>query len=312
MNSVLASTWHVLEQVPPSFPFLRPPAHSPQTPPPTLREILNAYNSGGDGDRDMLLAMLNAKSAEDQVSTTLSLIHTHTAYLLSPSSDSRPSRLYREPCSRSITHPLRRTNIRSLIPRATIHPQPSAPNPSFLNILNNNRPRLILIPVSRPSGRHPRHPFSHHASVIAPPTPRPHLTALTILGQTLPTSSCHLRRTPRLAVIPLSTPHAHEHRWQLGPCYLLVLAEISLETTYRLRPTGGSIIFPRRCRQSDPKLSFGMYLYCYLPLPVSITIHAGKSQPSGLYKHRSTVPGLGVSESEACIPRSWNTWDPTF
>ncbi|KAJ3513736.1 hypothetical protein NLJ89_g2781 [Agrocybe chaxingu] len=32
----------------------------------TLREILSAYRTKGDGDRDMLLAMLNAKTAEDQ------------------------------------------------------------------------------------------------------------------------------------------------------------------------------------------------------------------------------------------------------
>ncbi|KIK05567.1 hypothetical protein K443DRAFT_130399 [Laccaria amethystina LaAM-08-1] len=38
-----------------------------QAPPPTLREILGAYRSKGDGDRDMLLAMLNAKTAEDQL-----------------------------------------------------------------------------------------------------------------------------------------------------------------------------------------------------------------------------------------------------
>lgn len=44
-----------------------------QTPPPTLREVLGAYNSRGDGDRDMLIAMLNAKSAEDQVSVPAQL-----------------------------------------------------------------------------------------------------------------------------------------------------------------------------------------------------------------------------------------------
>ncbi|THV06086.1 hypothetical protein K435DRAFT_834501 [Dendrothele bispora CBS 962.96] len=37
-----------------------------QPAPPTLREILTAYRTKGDGDRDMLLAMLNAKAAEDQ------------------------------------------------------------------------------------------------------------------------------------------------------------------------------------------------------------------------------------------------------
>ena len=38
-----------------------------QPPPPSLREILGAYRTRGDGDREMLMAMLNAKSAEDQV-----------------------------------------------------------------------------------------------------------------------------------------------------------------------------------------------------------------------------------------------------
>lgn len=39
----------------------------PQPAPPSLREILTAYRTRGDGDRDMLLAMLSAKTAEDQV-----------------------------------------------------------------------------------------------------------------------------------------------------------------------------------------------------------------------------------------------------
>ncbi|GLB36430.1 hypothetical protein LshimejAT787_0307180 [Lyophyllum shimeji] len=48
-----------------------------QSPPPTLREILSAYQAKGDGDRDMLLAMLNAKSAEDQrISSVASLQRT--------------------------------------------------------------------------------------------------------------------------------------------------------------------------------------------------------------------------------------------
>ena len=36
--------------------------------PPSLRDILAAYKHKGDGDREMLLAMLDAKSAEDKVS----------------------------------------------------------------------------------------------------------------------------------------------------------------------------------------------------------------------------------------------------
>ncbi len=38
-----------------------------QPPPPSLRDILAAYKANGDGDREMLLTMLNAKAAEDQV-----------------------------------------------------------------------------------------------------------------------------------------------------------------------------------------------------------------------------------------------------
>lgn len=40
-----------------------------QQPPPSLRDILGAYKANGDGDREMLLAMLNAKTAEDKVCT---------------------------------------------------------------------------------------------------------------------------------------------------------------------------------------------------------------------------------------------------
>ncbi|KAF8887963.1 hypothetical protein CPB84DRAFT_1749612 [Gymnopilus junonius] len=52
-------------------------AHSilEQPPPPTLREILSAYRAKGDGDRDMLLAMLNAKTAEDQRLASLTSLH---------------------------------------------------------------------------------------------------------------------------------------------------------------------------------------------------------------------------------------------
>ncbi|TDL28802.1 hypothetical protein BD410DRAFT_781340 [Rickenella mellea] len=59
MRSLLASTWQVLDQ----------------PPPPTLREILGAYKSKGDGDREMLLAMLNAKSAEDQRIASMASLH---------------------------------------------------------------------------------------------------------------------------------------------------------------------------------------------------------------------------------------------
>ncbi|CCO26082.1 hypothetical protein BN14_00099 [Rhizoctonia solani AG-1 IB] len=56
---ILETTWHALSQAPP----------------PSLREILTAYNTKGEGDRDMLVALLNAKSAEDQRLASLASLH---------------------------------------------------------------------------------------------------------------------------------------------------------------------------------------------------------------------------------------------
>ncbi|TFY83734.1 hypothetical protein EWM64_g275 [Hericium alpestre] len=58
-KSLLASTWQMLDQ----------------PPPPSLREILGAYRTRGDGDREMLMAMLNAKSAEDQRLASMASLH---------------------------------------------------------------------------------------------------------------------------------------------------------------------------------------------------------------------------------------------
>ncbi|KAJ7225855.1 hypothetical protein GGX14DRAFT_693732 [Mycena pura] len=46
-----------------------------QAPPPSLRDILTAYKANGDGDREMLLAMLNAKTAEDQRLASVAALH---------------------------------------------------------------------------------------------------------------------------------------------------------------------------------------------------------------------------------------------
>lgn len=57
--------------------FVLPRAYSCllQTPPPSVREILSAYNSKGEGDREMLIALLNAKSAEDQRLAAVAAMH---------------------------------------------------------------------------------------------------------------------------------------------------------------------------------------------------------------------------------------------
>lgn len=51
-------------QAPSSPPF----STTPPTAPPSLREILDAFSSNGSGDRELLLAILGAKRAEEEVS----------------------------------------------------------------------------------------------------------------------------------------------------------------------------------------------------------------------------------------------------
>ncbi|VDB99336.1 unnamed protein product [Peniophora sp. CBMAI 1063] len=58
-RQIVQSSWNVIDQ----------------PPPPSLREILGAYRSRGDGDREMLLAMLSAKSAEDQRIASVANLH---------------------------------------------------------------------------------------------------------------------------------------------------------------------------------------------------------------------------------------------
>ena len=68
MKHILSTAHAALDQVYSAPLCSSPPlSHSLQPPPPSLREILAAYRTKGDGDRDMLLAMLNAKTAEDEV-----------------------------------------------------------------------------------------------------------------------------------------------------------------------------------------------------------------------------------------------------
>ncbi|PFH49207.1 hypothetical protein AMATHDRAFT_63583 [Amanita thiersii Skay4041] len=87
MNSI-ASAHHSLSENPSASQYSRPPLDSElrrlfnsafsvleQPPPPSLREILGAYRAKGDGDRDMLLSMLNAKSAEDQRIASVASLH---------------------------------------------------------------------------------------------------------------------------------------------------------------------------------------------------------------------------------------------
>ncbi|KAH7104110.1 hypothetical protein BKA62DRAFT_635102, partial [Auriculariales sp. MPI-PUGE-AT-0066] len=70
LRAILNSTWTSLQQ--------------PTT--PSLREVLGAYNAKGTGDRDMLLALLNAKSAEDnRIAATTTLQNTMLQFYTSRS-----------------------------------------------------------------------------------------------------------------------------------------------------------------------------------------------------------------------------------
>jgi hypothetical protein len=63
------------EPIPPSrCPTLANVIAYPQPPPPTLREILSAYALQGREDREMLIALLNAKAAEDQRVTSVATL----------------------------------------------------------------------------------------------------------------------------------------------------------------------------------------------------------------------------------------------
>ncbi|CAL1696368.1 unnamed protein product [Somion occarium] len=90
MKALLSSTWHVLEQ----------------PPPPSLREILSAYKAKGDGDRDMLLAMLNAKSAEDQRLASIASLHRTMleVHQMSTSTQVTPSHVQDGHASHSYQH----------------------------------------------------------------------------------------------------------------------------------------------------------------------------------------------------------------
>ncbi|EPS99092.1 hypothetical protein FOMPIDRAFT_1060924 [Fomitopsis schrenkii] len=69
MDSLLAAAWQSIQQ----------------SPPPSLREILDAYRTKGDGDRDMLIAMLNAKAAEDQRIAALASLQKSMLDMYQPS-----------------------------------------------------------------------------------------------------------------------------------------------------------------------------------------------------------------------------------
>lgn len=173
-----------------------------QPPPPTLREILGAYNSRGDGDRDMLLAMLNAKTAEDQRLASVASLHrtmlevcsTAASEQLPPPNNFYPTpnftnspplhdeKPYLSPSQRSRSpYPPSRHSIRDL-PNHNSHSSPRkrhrlsspSPPPNHHTHPSSYDPQLLSQPSHhpQPQDRLPPSPYSSSRSDSAEYSPR--------------------------------------------------------------------------------------------------------------------------------------------
>ncbi|KAF8624843.1 hypothetical protein AX15_005724 [Amanita polypyramis BW_CC] len=193
MNSVASSL--PLAQNSSGPPYPRPPidndlrhlfssASSP--PPPSLREILTAYRAKGDGDREMLLTMLNAKAAEDQrIASVASLHRTALEVYQASFTDGGPSPLgtinghpHIDPSTSFSIHQSEQNHCRhrhvlsrsSSPPRSHIHIPPIRDAPMSENATQHprKRPRMSQ---SSPSLANTHEPClgSHHDHL--PPSP---------------------------------------------------------------------------------------------------------------------------------------------
>ncbi|KAF9036506.1 hypothetical protein BDZ89DRAFT_1061813 [Hymenopellis radicata] len=141
-----------------------------QPPPPSLREILSAYRAKGDGDRDMLLAMLNAKTAEEQshsnraaLCRTLIEAQQHISYPPSPPMHHdyylpTPSALVHSPPHSSRDAPLPKRN----------HYHHRGHSPYTLAPMSESRKRLRAS-QSPPRDREPPSPVSTSSSITDSP-----------------------------------------------------------------------------------------------------------------------------------------------
>ncbi|KAJ8702972.1 hypothetical protein PTI98_001637 [Pleurotus ostreatus] len=187
-----------------------------QPPPPTLREILGAYNSRGDGDRDMLLAMLNAKTAEDQRLASVASLHRTMLEVCSTAASEQlppPHNFY--PTPNFTNSPLSMTRNHT----CHLHNEAARPIPRpgilFVTCLITTRIRL---PGNAIDCHHPAH---------LPTTIR--TLRLMIRSYYLnhpiirnPRTACRHHPTPPLAATLQSTPPAHVPLWPSAPYYLLV------------------------------------------------------------------------------------------
>ncbi|KAK0198568.1 hypothetical protein F5146DRAFT_1020174 [Armillaria mellea] len=132
-----------------------------QQPPPTLREILGAYRAKGDGDRDMLLAMLKAKTAEEHSQAeraallrTLIDVQRHTSYPPSP-----PMSHYPTP---STSHSPPQQHLLTVPQRPSRHQR--SHSPYALPPMADTRTRKRHRGMSQSPPRHPPSPYSPTSS----------------------------------------------------------------------------------------------------------------------------------------------------
>ncbi|KAG9112968.1 hypothetical protein FRC07_007845 [Ceratobasidium sp. 392] len=135
---ILETTWHALSQAPP----------------PALREILSAYNTKGEGDRDMLVALLNAKSAEDQRLAAIATLHQtiiqmqHALAITAITAQSPPGRVPPPASSQPFQSRRKRSHA------------DYAPDAYRLHAYDEREPTLPLSPESSASSP-PRSEFPH-------------------------------------------------------------------------------------------------------------------------------------------------------
>ncbi|KAI0003719.1 hypothetical protein BJV74DRAFT_881547 [Russula compacta] len=192
----------------------------------SLREILGAYRSRGDGDREMLMAMLNAKSAEDQRIASVASLHRSMLEYYQISSRQAQEAPY--PSAPNPVEPSHQSG-------AYQSPSPAAPAPHYPSYSRNNdtpsqrsthayshkRIRTSESPQatyrsipssytpSPPPG--PSSPYSSRSGSVDQPQPPCSREAITI-GSLLTVSA----RQPRdNADDPLQKPSVHEDRSQL-------------------------------------------------------------------------------------------------
>ncbi|CAK5264882.1 unnamed protein product [Mycena citricolor] len=139
-----------------------------QPAPPTLRDILGAYKLNGDGDRDMLIAMLNAKTAEDQRISALAALHRtmlDVYHLPSHSSHRHDYPMFSHPSP----PPLEVRSSRPAYQHVTPYPRPSYRASSPNSDHRRKRARASRSPP--PSVADHRHPMRRPEQDEFPPSP---------------------------------------------------------------------------------------------------------------------------------------------